>query len=56
LSGAEMEIYIYFTDPNTKYIQTAKTSAFKWDIVHSKEETEEQITCSKNTSEKDKST
>jgi hypothetical protein len=29
LSGAEMEIYIYFTDPNTKYIQTAKTSAFK---------------------------
>jgi len=40
LSGAEMEIYIYFTDPNTKFIQTAKTSAFKWDILYSKEEME----------------
>jgi hypothetical protein len=38
LSGTKMEIYIYLTDHNTKFIQTAKTSAFKWDIVHSKEE------------------
>jgi hypothetical protein len=39
-----MEINIYFTDRNTKYIQTAKTIALKGDIVHSKMEIDEHIT------------
>jgi len=44
-----MEIYIYFTDPKTKYFQTAKTSALSEISYIAKRR------CSKNTSKKNKS-
>jgi hypothetical protein len=43
------EIYIYFTDPQQQIHSDCQDQFFKWDTAHSKEETEEYNTCSKNT-------